>query len=230
MPWQRQQYCHRVLFGLAGENEQVKDFIARFRADLLLLLVAISWGSTYLVVKELIIRAPGFALKTLGVAHTSATNTGLIISRSMVFLAGNGSFQAPGIGDYLVLGAALARAVYVVLMHQLSSAKASRFTAPDYPSIGHLCAVVYGGNAGPRQIDSAFRCSIRNRGGPADRVFAARLHSVRVLRSNLGRQENLALARQSAPWYRAALGGVRRSRQKSTGQTKCAPVPHTCAR
>jgi drug/metabolite transporter (DMT)-like permease len=103
--------------------------LTRFRVDLLLLLVAMCWGSTYLVAKELVsvetvlallvlrmLLAAGlmaaimgvrrkrltrdelsvgipiglllgavFALETFGIAHTSATNAGLIISLTMVF-------------------------------------------------------------------------------------------------------------------------------------------------
>ena len=103
--------------------------LARFRVDLLLLVVAASWGSTYLVAKELvtpssvvallalrmllaaalmivivvarrrrvtpselrtgiilgILLAAVFAFETFGIAHTSATNAGLIISLTIVF-------------------------------------------------------------------------------------------------------------------------------------------------
>ena len=98
--------------------------LSRFRVDLLLLLVAASWGSTYLVAKELvmpnsvvallalrmmlavaimagivaarrsrvtaaelrvgvilgIVLAAVFTFETFGIAHTSATNAGVIIS------------------------------------------------------------------------------------------------------------------------------------------------------
>jgi drug/metabolite transporter (DMT)-like permease len=173
-------------------------FLARFRVDLLLLLVAVSWGSTYLVAKELVtagtvlallavrmllaagvmaaiagvrrkrltrkevfagipigvLLAAVFAFETFGIAHTSATNAGLIISLTMVFtpvlesvvshrrlpatffaaavvagagvvlLAGNGTFDPPGFGDLLVLGAAVVRAAHVVSMHKLTGGKA----------------------------------------------------------------------------------------------------------
>jgi drug/metabolite transporter (DMT)-like permease len=166
-----------------------------FRVDLLLLLVAASWGSTYLVAKELvspvsvvallalrmlfavaimaavvalrrkrvtkaeirvgiatgIILGGVFAFETFGIAHTSATNAGVIISLTMVFtpildsvvskrrlprrfflaagiavagvalLAGNGAFHPPTVGDLLVLVAAALRAVHVTTMHKLSS-------------------------------------------------------------------------------------------------------------
>jgi drug/metabolite transporter (DMT)-like permease len=173
-------------------------FLARFRVDLLLLLVAVSWGSTYLVAKQLVtagtvmallavrmLLAAGvmaaiagvrrkrltrkevragipigmlltavFAFETFGLAHTSATNAGLIISLTMVFtpvlesvvlrrrlpaafftaaiiavvgvvlLAGNGTFDPPNLGDLLVLGAAVMRAAHVVSMHKLTGGKA----------------------------------------------------------------------------------------------------------
>lgn len=173
-------------------------FLERFRVDLLLLLVAASWGSTYLVAKELVsagtvlallalrmllaaavmaatagvlrkrltrtelfagmpigvLLAAVFAFETFGIAHTSATNAGLIISLTMVFtpvlesvlsrrrlpgtffaaaivavtgvvlLAGNGTFDPPSAGDLLVLGAAVVRAVHVVSLHKLTGGKA----------------------------------------------------------------------------------------------------------
>ncbi|MBG0739351.1 DMT family transporter [Paeniglutamicibacter antarcticus] len=172
-------------------------FPARFRVDLLLLLVAASWGSTYLVAKELmssgtvlallsvrmliaagviaaiagvrckrltraellagipigVLLAGVFGFETFGIAHTSATNAGLIISLTIVFtpvlesivsrrrlpgkffvaavvavvgvvlLAGNGSFDPPSAGDLLVLGAAGLRASHVVSMHKLTGGK-----------------------------------------------------------------------------------------------------------
>jgi drug/metabolite transporter (DMT)-like permease len=172
--------------------------LARFRVDLLLLLVAVSWGSTYLVAKELVsagtvlallalrmllaagvmaaiagvrrkrrtraelvagipigvLLAAVFAFETFGIAHTSATNAGLIISLTMVFtpvlesvvsrrrlpgrffaaaavavtgvvlLSGNGTFDPPGVGDLLVLGAAVVRAVHVVSMYKLTGGQA----------------------------------------------------------------------------------------------------------
>jgi drug/metabolite transporter (DMT)-like permease len=169
--------------------------LIRFRIDLLLLLVAASWGSTYLAAKELlspssvvallavrmvvaavilalivavrrkrpisaeiragiilgVLLATVFAFETFGIAHTSATNAGLIISLTMVFtpilesavsrrrlparfffaaiiavvgvvlLAGNGAFRPPSLGDLLVLVAALVRAVHVTSMHKLTA-------------------------------------------------------------------------------------------------------------
>jgi drug/metabolite transporter (DMT)-like permease len=173
-------------------------FLERSRVDLLLLLVAASWGSTYLVAKELVsagtvlallalrmllaagvmaaiagvrrkrltrtellagmpigvMLAAVFAFETFGIAHTSATNAGLIISLTVVFtpllesvlsrrrlpgtffaaaiaavagvvlLAGNGTFDPPSAGDLLVAGAAVLRAVHVVSMHKLTGGKA----------------------------------------------------------------------------------------------------------
>ncbi|WP_208431038.1 DMT family transporter [Aeromicrobium yanjiei] len=164
--------------------------VSRFRVDLLLFLVAASWGSTYLVAKELVtpssvmsllalrmllaatvmgtivavrrrrvtaaelrvgvvlgaLLAGVFALETFGIAHTSATNAGLIISLTIVFtpildsvvsgrrlpctfmlaattavvgvalLAGNGALRPPNLGDLLILGAAVVRAVHVTSM------------------------------------------------------------------------------------------------------------------
>jgi drug/metabolite transporter (DMT)-like permease len=92
-----------------------------------------------------------FAFETFGIAHTSATNAGLIISLTIVFtpilesvvtgsklparfflaaviavggvvlLAGNGAFQPPSLGDLLVLVAAVVRAVHVTSMHKLTA-------------------------------------------------------------------------------------------------------------
>jgi drug/metabolite transporter (DMT)-like permease len=175
------------------------DLVTRFRVDLLLLLVAASWGSTYLVAKELVspssvvallavrmllaaavmglivaarrnrvsaaelrvgvilgmLLAAVFAFETFGIAHTSATNAGLIISLTMVFtpileslvserrlpgkfflaattavvgvvlLAGGGALRPPSLGDLLVLVAAIVRAVHVTVMHKLSANKLS---------------------------------------------------------------------------------------------------------
>ncbi|GAA4663568.1 DMT family transporter [Frondihabitans cladoniiphilus] len=186
-----------------------------FRVDGLLLLVAISWGTTYLVAKDLVgpgsvlallavrmlvaaplmvgvvalsrrgRRAHGgggaradarragrrgptrpewavglllggllsavFLLETFGIAHTSATNAGVIISLTIVFtplleaavtrralpvrfyaaaagallgavlLTSGGAVSTPSLGDGLVLGAAVVRAVHVTVMHRLTS-------------------------------------------------------------------------------------------------------------
>ena len=173
------------------------NILTRFRVDLLLLLVAASWGSTYLVAKELVtpgsvvallalrmllaatimaaivaarrrrvtaaevrvgvilglLLAAVFAFETFGIAHTSATNAGLIISLTMVFtpildsivsgrrlpgrfflaaliaiagvvlLAGNGALRPPSLGDLLVLVAAIVRAVHVTTMHKLTAGR-----------------------------------------------------------------------------------------------------------
>jgi len=173
----------------------VPAFLSRSRVDLLLLLVAASWGSTYLVAKELVtprsviallavrmllaaallvaivaarrarftlaelysgailgaLLAVVFAFETFGIAQTSATNAGLIISLTIVFtpildaiisrrrlsgrfllaaatavigvalLAGNGSVRPPTLGDLLVLLAAVVRAVHVTSMSKLDS-------------------------------------------------------------------------------------------------------------
>jgi drug/metabolite transporter (DMT)-like permease len=91
------------------------------------------------------------AFETFGIAHTSATNAGLIISLTMVFtpvldsfvsgrrlpgrfflaasvaiagvalLAGNGALRPPSLGDLLILVAAIVRAVHVTSMHKLSA-------------------------------------------------------------------------------------------------------------
>jgi drug/metabolite transporter (DMT)-like permease len=171
--------------------------LTRFRVDLLLLLVAASWGSTYLVAKELVfpgsvvallalrmllaaavmavivcvrrhrvtaaelragvilgvVLAAVFAFETFGIALTSATNAGLIISLTIVFtpilesvttrrplpgrffvaallavagvalLAGNGALHPPSPGDLLVLVAAVVRAVHVTSMSRLTAHK-----------------------------------------------------------------------------------------------------------
>ena len=173
------------------------SFFSRFRVDLLLLLVAASWGSTYLAAKELVtpesvvallalrmllaaavmaivvvarrkrvtsaelrvgivlgmLLATVFAFETFGIAHTSATNAGLIISLTMVFtpvlesviarrrlpgsfflaasvavvgvalLASNGALRPPSLGDLLILVAAIVRAVHVTTMHRLSAGR-----------------------------------------------------------------------------------------------------------
>lgn len=91
-----------------------------------------------------------FTLETFGIAHTSATNAGLIISLTIVFtplldaatarrrpsgrfllactvavagvalLAGNGELRPPALGDLLIVGAAIVRAVHVTAMHRLT--------------------------------------------------------------------------------------------------------------
>lgn len=99
-----------------------------------------------------------FAFETFGIAHTSATNAGLIISLTMVFtpvleaavyrhrlsrgfllaavtavtgvalLAGVGAFRMPSLGDLLVLAAAIVRALHVVAMHRLTRSRGSADT------------------------------------------------------------------------------------------------------
>lgn len=189
------QTSHLVLCKESENDGHVTDLLARFRVDLLLLLVAASWGSTYLVAKELVtvssvvallavrmllaaaamaiivaarrqpvtpaelrtgvilgvVLAAVFAFETFGIAHTSATNAGLIISLTIVFtpilesitsgqrlpgrfflaatmavlgvalLAGRGSLHPPTLGDVLILVAAIARAIHVTSMHSLTA-------------------------------------------------------------------------------------------------------------
>ncbi|MFG2410225.1 MULTISPECIES: DMT family transporter [Streptomyces] len=92
-----------------------------------------------------------FILETYGVVHTSATNAGLIISLTMIFtplaeaalrrtrpsaaflgaaavsvagvvlLTQGGGFTAPGAGDLLILGAALARTLNVLLTARIEA-------------------------------------------------------------------------------------------------------------
>nr|WP_054682799.1 EamA family transporter [Microbacterium sp. No. 7] len=92
-----------------------------------------------------------FVLETFGIAHTSATNAGLIISLTIVFtpllealvtrtrpsrtfvlgsvaallgivlLSMNGRLTAPALGDWLILGAAVARAVHVTVVKRSSA-------------------------------------------------------------------------------------------------------------
>jgi drug/metabolite transporter (DMT)-like permease len=176
------------------DDALVLSYLTRSRVDLALLVVAGSWGSTYLVAKELVtpntvvallaarmllaaaimfviiaarqkrmnhaelrvgvilgvMLSAVFALETFGIAHTSATNAGLIISLTIVFtpmldsvvsarrlsrqfllaaatavvgvafLASNGNLRPPTLGDTLVLGAAIMRAVHVTSMDKLT--------------------------------------------------------------------------------------------------------------
>ncbi|MDQ0614801.1 drug/metabolite transporter (DMT)-like permease [Microbacterium sp. W4I4] len=166
-------------------------------ADVLLLAVAVAWGSTYLVAKVLvsddtvlamlavrmsatalvlgalllilrtrlsrtalrvgailgILLSTVFIFETFGIAMTSATNAGVIISLTIIitpalesavirrrlgalfyfagllavagvyFLATGGGFTGFGVGDLLILVAAFARAVHVTAMHRLSSGR-----------------------------------------------------------------------------------------------------------
>jgi drug/metabolite transporter (DMT)-like permease len=165
--------------------------------DALLLAVAVAWGSTYWVAKELVsqdtvlavlavrmiltavalglilvvmrkrlkkteaavgcvlglLLSTVFTFETFGIAATSATNAGLIISLTIVitpvletvvgkrklsrlfylaaviavagvyFLATGGAAASFGFGDLLILLAALARAVHVTGMHRLSAGR-----------------------------------------------------------------------------------------------------------
>ncbi|GAA2239724.1 MULTISPECIES: DMT family transporter [Kitasatospora] len=165
--------------------------------DVLLLLVAVVWGSTYLAAKELVtpttviaalalrfsvtvlamlpvclrrLRGVGrdeavtgillgtilaviFLFETYGIAHTSATNAGLIISLTIVMtplldsavsrswlpprffvaavmavvgvalLASGNGLRVPSAGDWLVLIAAGVRAVHITVMHRRSAGK-----------------------------------------------------------------------------------------------------------
>ncbi|GAA1145523.1 drug/metabolite transporter (DMT)-like permease [Kitasatospora gansuensis] len=100
-----------------------------------------------------------FLLETYGAVHTSATNAGLIISLTMVFtplaesvlsrtalprvfvaaaglsvvgvalLTGGGGFRVPGLGDLLVLGAAVVRTVNVLTMSRLRIIKGTDSSA-----------------------------------------------------------------------------------------------------
>ncbi|TFD48309.1 DMT family transporter [Cryobacterium frigoriphilum] len=169
--------------------------LGRYRVDLVLLLVAVVWGGSYLSAKVLTDQASVTAvlalrflvaalalvivwmvrrermpsrralgvgvllgvtqssilwLETQGVAFTSATNAGLIISLTIILtpvlesvaarrwlprpffvaavlavvgvallVSGNG-FQAPNVGDVLILAAALVRALHVTMMGHLT--------------------------------------------------------------------------------------------------------------
>ncbi|MCY7288963.1 MAG: DMT family transporter, partial [Cryobacterium sp.] len=98
-----------------------------------------------------ILLAAVFVFETFGIAHTSATNAGLIISLTIVItpildsvasgrrlpgrfflaamiavigvalLAGNGALRPPTLGDLLILLAAIVRAVHVTSMHKLTA-------------------------------------------------------------------------------------------------------------
>lgn len=192
------------------------SYLTRFRVDLALVVVAASWGSTYLVAKELVspntvvallavrmllaaaimyaivaarrrrvtraelragvilgvLLSAVFGLETFGIAHTSATNAGLIISLTIVFtpildsvvsarrlpkqfllaaatavvgvalLASNGDLRPPTFGDMLVLGAAIMRAVHVTSMDKLTSGKAVDSLNLTTVQLG-TCAVLF---------------------------------------------------------------------------------------
>ncbi|MEO7006251.1 MAG: DMT family transporter [Terrimesophilobacter sp.] len=192
------------------------SYLIRFRVDLALLVVAASWGSTYLVAKELVspntvvallavrmllaaaimfvivaarqrrvnrielrvgvvlgvMLAAVFALETFGIAHTSATNAGVIISLTIVFtpmldsvvsarrlsrqfllaaatavvgvafLASNGDLRPPSFGDVLVLGAAVMRAVHITAMDKLTTGKTVDSLTLTTVQLG-TCAVLF---------------------------------------------------------------------------------------
>jgi drug/metabolite transporter (DMT)-like permease len=211
----------------------VTTLLSRFRVDLLLFLVAASWGSTYLVAKELVspssvlallalrmmlaaavmllvvaarrrpvtadelrvgvvlgvLLGAVFVLETFGISHTSATNAGLIISLTMVFtpvlesvvtgrrlpgrflvagstavvgvvlLAGRGSLQPPTLGDVLILGAAVVRAVHVTTMQRLSTDRpmdSLHLTAVQLSTCAALFTVasLFWGDSLPRYVRS----------------------------------------------------------------------------
>lgn len=190
------------------------------RVDGLLLLVALVWGSTYLVAKELVgpdtvlallavrmlVAAPlmvgavvmlgrrslptraewgvgvvlgallsaVFLLETFGIAHTSATNAGVIISLTIVFtpllesavarvalpgrfylaalgalagvvlLTSGGALSRPSLGDGLVLGAAVVRAVHVTTMHRLTRRPARPLDSATLTAVQlAICAAVF---------------------------------------------------------------------------------------
>ncbi|ROQ38706.1 threonine/homoserine efflux transporter RhtA [Frondihabitans sp. PhB188] len=190
------------------------------RVDGLLLLVALVWGSTYLVAKELVgpdtvlallavrmlVAAPlmvgavvmlgrrslptraewgvgvvlgallsaVFLLETFGIAHTSATNAGVIISLTIVFtpllesavarvalpgrfslaalgalagvvlLTSGGALSRPSLGDGLVLGAAVVRAVHVTTMHRLTRRSARPLDSATLTAVQlATCAAVF---------------------------------------------------------------------------------------
>jgi len=130
--------------------------------DVALLLVAMAWGSSYLATKEVgrvearigvllgCILSVVLLLETFGVAKTSATNAGLIISLTIVFtplldggrmppvfylaacvaltgvllLTQSHGFSSPSVGDLLMLLAAIVRAVHVTVMHRVCDGKA----------------------------------------------------------------------------------------------------------
>lgn len=110
--------------------------------------------------------------ETSGVARTSATNAGLIISLAIIFtpilesiasknwlprnffiatvvavvgvalLVSNKGFAAPGIGDWLMLAAAVTRAVHVTAMGHLTSGKS--YSSINITLLQSLtCAVIY---------------------------------------------------------------------------------------
>ncbi|MFD8481523.1 DMT family transporter [Kitasatospora sp. NPDC059673] len=201
--------------------------------DLLLLLVAAVWGSTYLAAKELVtpatvvavlalrflvtavamlplamrrLRGAGrdeivtgtllgvilaviFLFETFGIAHTTATNAGLIISLTIVMtpllesamsrswlpagfflaaamavagvalLASRSGLHAPTLGDWLILAAAAVRAVHITVMHRRSARKA--YDSFNLTFLQMATAAVLFCLAGPLAGDSAFALAAR---------------------------------------------------------------------
>ncbi|MFD7625438.1 DMT family transporter [Streptomyces sp. NPDC059851] len=185
--------------------------------DLLLLLVAAVWGSTYLAAKELVtpstvvavlalrflltvvamapfcvpkLRAASrhelltglllgsilsvvFVFETYGIAHTSATNAGLIISLTIVMtpvldsvvgrawlpprffvaavlavvgvalLASGSGLRMPSYGDFLILAAAAVRAVHVTVMHRVSAGRQHDSLRLTFVQMG-VAGIVFG--------------------------------------------------------------------------------------
>ncbi|MHA7286185.1 DMT family transporter [Arthrobacter sp. MDT3-44] len=202
---------------LAGYRNTLGGFLTARRVDLLLLLVAFVWGSSYLAAKALtdtvgatvilslrflittvalvviwlfwnrrratrhetivgavlgFTQAAVLILETHGIAGTSATNAGLIISLVIVFtpvtesiafrvplprplviagivavvgvclLVSGNGFVAPTPGDMLVLGAALVRAVHVTAVSALTRGRG--FSALTLTLIqSAVCALIY---------------------------------------------------------------------------------------
>lgn len=184
--------------------------------DALLVAVAVSWGSTYWVAKDLLSagtvlgmlglrmgatalvllvclflmgRRPRreslgvgvvfgltlsavFAFETFGIADTTATNAGLIISLTMVItpvlearvqrtvvpraylngglaacvgvalLSTNGSVTAPRAGDWLILGAAVMRAAHVTVVKKMSAERPLDDLSLTVVQMG-TCAVLF---------------------------------------------------------------------------------------
>ncbi|AUZ88487.1 EamA family transporter [Arthrobacter agilis] len=202
---------------LAGHRDTFGGFVAARRVDLLLLLVALVWGSSYLAAKTLTetvgvtvilslrflittvalvalwlfwnrrrasrretvvgavlgcTQAAVLILETHGIAGTSATNAGLVISLVIVFtpvtesiafrvplprmvliagivavvgvclLVSGDGFVAPTLGDMLVLAAALVRAVHVTAVSVLTRGRG--FSALMLTLIqSAVCALIY---------------------------------------------------------------------------------------
>lgn len=202
---------------ISGKRQSLISLLTARRVDLLLLMVAVAWGSSYLAAKTLtdtvgvtvilslrflittvalalirmiwsrrragrreivvgvvlgLTQAAVLILETHGIAGTSATNAGLIISLvvvftpfaesiafrvrvpRMVFIAGitavvgvcllvsADGFAAPTLGDMLVLAAAAVRAVHVTAVSALTRGRGH--SALNLTLIqSAVCAVVY---------------------------------------------------------------------------------------